>query len=97
MPLLRVRHCVECPKCRIRYLPGFSPYRNGAYLVPLTDNLPTEWTLYCSCRTPHVASLWCWSELKQYAVSSEAHRRGYGTPDEIWDVTPKWVVRDTSR
>jgi hypothetical protein len=54
--MLRVRHCVECPKCRIRYLPGFSPYRNGSYLVPLTENLPTEWTLYCSCCTPPCGS-----------------------------------------
>src|ERR1700722_13475459 len=29
----RIRHCVKCPKCHTWYLVGFSPYRNGAYLV----------------------------------------------------------------
>jgi len=28
----RIRHCIECPKCRTRYLVGYSPYRNGSYL-----------------------------------------------------------------
>ena len=32
----RIRHCVECPKCHTRYLVGFSPYRNGSYLMPLS-------------------------------------------------------------
>lgn len=31
----RVRYCVECPKCRTRYLPSSSPYRNGSYLIPV--------------------------------------------------------------
>jgi hypothetical protein len=87
--MLRVRHCVECPKCRTRYLPGFSPYRNGSYLEPLTENLSAGWTLYCSRRAPNVASQWSWNDLKPYAVSTRAHGRGYGTPDEIWDVSPK--------
>jgi hypothetical protein len=84
--MLRVRHCVECPKCRTRYLPGSNPYCNGSYLVPLTENLTAGWILFCSCGTAHVASRSNWSELKPYAVSAEAHRRGYGPPDEIRDV-----------
>jgi hypothetical protein len=38
--MVRVRHCVECPKCHTRYLPGFTPYRNGSYLIPLTKGFP---------------------------------------------------------
>ena len=49
--MLRVRHCVECPKCCTRYLPGFSPYRNGSYLMPLSYGLSAEWILYCSALT----------------------------------------------
>jgi hypothetical protein len=79
----RVRHCIECPKCRTRYLVGFSPYDNGSYLLPLIVGFAEEWTLYCSCGQPHVASRWCWNELNMYAVSHRAHERGYGSPDEI--------------
>ena len=79
----RVRHCIECPKCRTRYLVGFSPYDNGSYLLPLIVGFAEEWTLYCSCGKPHVASRWCWDELNMYAVSHRAHERGYGSPDEI--------------
>jgi hypothetical protein len=85
--MLRVRHCVECPKCRTRYLPGFSPYRNGSYLMPLRDGLSAEWILYCSCSNPHAWSRWGWEELKPYEVCSQAHRRRYGSPDEIWDIS----------
>ncbi len=79
----RVRHCVECPRCSTRYLVGFSPYRNGSYLVPLTVGCWEQWTLYCSCRLPHSPSHWRWDELKPYEVSSDAHLRGYGGPEEI--------------
>jgi hypothetical protein len=44
----RVRHYVECPKCLTRYLPGFSPYRSGSYLMPLAEGFADEWTLYCA-------------------------------------------------
>ena len=84
--MLRVRHCVECPKCRTRYLPGFSPYRNGSYLTPVSVGLSAEWILYCSCSNPHASSRGGWEELKAYVVSSQAHRRRYGSPDEIWDI-----------
>lgn len=79
----RARHCVECPKCRTRYLPGRSPYRNGSYLVPMVAGFLNEWTLYCSCGRPHVPSQWRWDELKLYVVSDQAHNRGYGPPEEI--------------
>jgi hypothetical protein len=79
----RVRHCVECPKCLTRYLPGFSPYRNGSYLMPLTEGFADEWTLYCACGIPAISSRWSWSDLKLYAVSNQAHDRGYGPPEEI--------------
>ena len=79
----RVRHCVECPKCLTRYLPGFSPYRNGSYLIPLAEGFADEWTLYCACGRPPISSRWSWSDLKLYAVSNQAHDRGYGPPEEI--------------
>jgi hypothetical protein len=82
MPL-RVRHCIECPECLTRYLVGFSPYRNGSYLMPMVDGFSEEWTLYCSCGRPAVCSRWNWNQLKIYAISRSAHDRGYGPPEEI--------------
>jgi hypothetical protein len=85
----RVRHCVECPKCLTRYLPGFSPYRNGSYLMPLAEGFAEEWMLYCACGRPSISSRWSWSDLKLYAVSNQAHDRGYGPPEEIVPVDKK--------
>ena len=85
----RVRYCVECPKCLTRYLPGFSPYLNGSYLLSLAEGFAEEWTLYCACGRPHISSRWSWSDLKLYAVSSQAHDRGYGPPEEIVPVDKK--------
>jgi hypothetical protein len=79
----RIRHCVECPKCRTRYLVGFSPYPNGSYLVPLVTGSSEEFTLYCSCGSPPVLSRWSWRDLKAYVVSNQAHDRGYGPSEEI--------------
>lgn len=79
----RVRHCVECPKCRTRYLVSGSPFRNGSFLSPLAKGVADEWTLYCSCRRPHILSRWSSNELKRYAIRTEAYERGYGPPDEI--------------
>ena len=79
----RVRHCVECPKCLTRYLIGFSPYRNGSYLLPVAPSSHKEWTLYCSCGSPPSPSRWGSDELQSYVVSSSAHVRGYGPPEEI--------------
>ena len=89
----RVRHCVECPKCLTRYLPGFSPYCNGSYLMPLAEGFAHEWTLYCACGRPPISSRWSWSDLKLYAVSNQAHDRGYGPPEEIVPVDRSRVFR----
>src|SRR5215472_17206557 len=83
----RVRHCVECPKCHTRYLPSFSPYRNGSYLIPLTAHGATGWILYCSCRMPPASSQWSSTDLKPYEICRQAYRRGYGSAEEVWDVT----------
>lgn len=79
----RIRHCVECPKCCTRYLIGFSPYRNGSFLVSFVAGSLEEYALFCSCGRPAIHSRWSWSELKTYAVSNRAYDRGYGPPDEI--------------
>jgi len=79
----RIRHCVECPKCCTRYLIGFSPYRNGSFLVSFVAGSLEEYTLFCSCGRPAIHSRWRWSELKTYAVSNRAYDRGYGPPEEI--------------
>ena len=81
--MLRVRHCLECPKCRTRYLPGSSPYDNGSYLVPITENALSGWRLYCSCSLQPACSEWRWNELKPYRVCGPAYDRGYGSPDEV--------------
>jgi len=82
----RIRHCVECPKCRTRYLISCSPYRNGSYLIPTVDGCWDEYILYCSCRKGSVASRWKWSEVVTCNVLKAAYERGYGTPDEIMPV-----------
>jgi hypothetical protein len=82
----RVRHCVECPKCRTRYLPSSSPYRNGSYLIPLSACGASGWILYCACRMPPASSQWSSADLKPYEICIQAYRRGYGSPDEVWDV-----------
>jgi hypothetical protein len=79
----RVRHCVECPQCRTRYLVGFSPYRNGSYLLPVVPKISVEWILYCACAELPVRSRWSGQELHPYAVSRPAYHRGYGSCDEI--------------
>jgi hypothetical protein len=79
----RLRHCIECPNCRTRYLLGFSPYRNGSYVTPLHREFPEEWALFCSCAHPPARSRWNPDELESYAVSNYAYRRGYGSPGEI--------------
>jgi hypothetical protein len=82
MPV-HIRRCVECPKCFTRYLIGFSPYRNGAYLVTTALGSSEEYTLYCSCCRPPASTQWKWSEMKPYAVAKAAHQRGYGSCQEI--------------
>jgi hypothetical protein len=80
---IRIRHCVECPKCLTRYLIASSPYHNRSYLVPTVTGSSEEYMLYCSCRRPLVVSRWRWNEVKTCEVSRTAHDRGYGTAEEI--------------
>jgi len=79
----RIRHCVECPKCFTRYLLGCSPYCNGAYLISAVPYLSEEYTLCCICSRPPVVSRWRGNEVKKCAVTKAAHRRGYGSREEI--------------
>jgi len=51
--------------------------------MPMARGAWKEWTLYCSCGSPHSPSRWTWDELKAYEVSAPAHVRGYGAADEI--------------
>ena len=78
---LRIRHCVECPNCFTRYVIGFSPYRNGAHVISHPAGGSEEHTLYCSCGTR--SSSIRWSDLKTCTVSTQAHDRGFGPPDEV--------------
>ena len=81
---LRVRQCVECPKCRTCYLIAFSPFENGSYLVRTSTASQEEYALYCFCEGARVRSRWC--EAKPCEVSRAAYIRGYGTLDEIWPI-----------
>ena len=76
----RIRHCVECSNCSTRYVIGFSPYDNGAYVVSNPPGGADLLRLYCSCGNSCGFRL---SELKTYAVSESAYPRGYGSADEI--------------
>lgn len=78
----RIRHCVECPRCHTCYLIGFSPYRNGSYLVAVTAG-SDEYTLYCFCDGSQQSSVCRWPEVKACRVSKRAHDRGYGSAAEI--------------
>jgi hypothetical protein len=89
----RIRHCVACPRCGMRYLIGSSPYRNGSYLVSCLTRDSEVHILYCACDRSAISNLS--SELKKYAVSSRAHDRGYGSPDEIVLVANKTRSRST--
>ena len=79
----RIRHCVECPACRTRYLLSFRRYANGACLVSTLTGSIEEYALYCSCNRAGVVR--CKSrETKPYQVSKLAYDRGYGGPNEIF-------------
>jgi hypothetical protein len=65
----RIRHCVECSKCRIRYVIGLSPYDNGSYIVSNPPGGVDLLKLYCSCGNSDGFRL---SELKTYAVAESA-------------------------
>jgi hypothetical protein len=96
--MLRIRHCVECPKCLTRYVVSCSPYENGSYLQATIEGGWDEYTLYCRCKA---ASRWKSSEFKSCEVSTKAFERGHGTAKEITVVRPpqkekEWPV-DVSR
>jgi hypothetical protein len=57
--------------------------------MPMVEGFADEWTLYCACGRPPISSRWSWSDLKVYAVSNQAHDRGYGPPEEIVPVDKK--------
>ena len=79
----RIRHCVQCPKCHTWYILAFSPYGNGALLVPTIPGSSEEYTLYCSCAKPRAVSRWRWCDVLTCAVSQLAHQRGYGSSEEV--------------
>src|SRR5947207_10542082 len=78
---LRIRHCIECPKCHTRYILGASPYRNGAYLISRLGENAEVHTLYCACGKPPAPTRW--TDVRTYVVSSRAYHQGYGSPQEI--------------
>ena len=80
---MRIRHFVECPSCRTRYLLSFSPYRNGSRLVAAVPGACDDYILYCSCSRGSLGSRIRSNEVKRCDVSREAYRRGYGTAKEI--------------
>jgi len=77
----RIRHCVECPRCHIFYLIGFSPYRNGSHLVRTGEGPSEQYSLHCFCEGAQ--RLRKWLIVRTCEVSKVAHDRGYGTPDEV--------------
>ena len=79
----RIRHCISCPRCRTRYLMGFSPYANGSYLLSTSSGLLEEYALYCSCSRYPLPSRSGASEIRTCEVSNSAYRRGFGSPDEV--------------
>jgi hypothetical protein len=82
----RIRHCVECPNCRTRYLLSFRRYGNGAYLVSTLIGSVEEYALYCSCTGAGVVR-WKSRETKACQVSKEAFDRGYRSPEEIFPIS----------
>lgn len=76
----RIRHCVECPGCRTRYLVSLSPYKNGSYLVATANGFCGEYLLYCCCGR---SSCWRETEVMTCEVSKAAYERGFGTENEI--------------
>jgi hypothetical protein len=81
--MLRFRHCVECQKCRTRYLVGLSCYSNGSCILRSGHGDSEEFVLYCTCATPAAISRWWSWELKTYSVKRTAYERGYGSMQEV--------------
>ena len=80
---IRIRSCVECPKCHTRYVIGSSPFPNGSYIVTQPSATPDLLRLYCICADLPSSYAFKFSELKMYAISEWAERRGYGSTEEI--------------
>src|ERR1700733_2368 len=80
----RIRHCVQCPRCQTKYLIGFSPYANGAYLVRCNQGSEEEYILYCFCERAGSSKRSRWSKLQECHVAKQAYARGYGSPREVW-------------
>jgi hypothetical protein len=80
---VRIRHCVQCPKCLTLYLVSASPFTNGSYLVHTVPRSLDEYTLYCACSSPSASSRWRGAEVKRCEISKAAHERGFGSLDEI--------------
>ena len=79
----RIRHCLECPKCRTRYLFTKTQYANGSYVIVQREDDYEEYTLYCSCGQPAAISRWTSTDLARCTVSDGAYARGYGSAEEI--------------
>jgi hypothetical protein len=85
--MIRIRHCLECPRCRIRYLISLAPYENGSYIVSSANRCIEEYVLHCSpCR---LSSRWHAAEVLQCQVSNTAYQRGYGTDSDVWCIRPE--------
>jgi hypothetical protein len=77
----RIRHCLECPTCRLRYVISLSPYKNGSRVIAGKGGRD-DYILYCACRRG--ASRWLEREVLLCDVSKTAYERGFGTREEIW-------------
>jgi hypothetical protein len=68
--------------------------------MPVARLFWDEYSLYCTCNEPAVPSRWFMNEMKTCEVSKEAHRRGYGSAEEIVAVSHEsaatWVF-DTGK
>jgi hypothetical protein len=92
---LRIRHCVECPRCQVCYLVGFSPYRNGAYIVRSRESSDEEYTLYCFCGEAEFATCSRWRKVQECEVTKEAYARGYGSRREVWPIAGQAPLGDS--
>ncbi len=81
--MLRVRHCLQCPKCLTRYVISLTPYRNGAYVIPAVSAGCEEYVLYCCCSHPSVPCRYRSNDVMLCHVAKAAYDRGYGTEREI--------------
>jgi hypothetical protein len=39
---------------------------------------------------PPASSQWGSTDLKPYEICGQAYRRGFGSPEEIWDIRQSW-------